>query len=183
MGLTGHFQTSSPVLMLSHYSTTADKTSSLAHGIIPGPSAAATALETALRAGFFGLNLACNAMMWALFTRALAAASSTVRVSVLNTTANFLVTAVLGWMWFDENIGGLWWIGAAGLAGGAAIVGQSRDDEPKVQLESDYHGPEESSLSPIKATSSGEEGSDALLGDMHAGDSDEDNPPSDRRPI
>ena len=67
--------------------------------------------------------------MWALFTRALAAGSSATQVAVLNTSANFLATAALGWAWFGERIGGLWWVGAAGLVGGAAIVGRSRGGE------------------------------------------------------
>ena len=52
------------------------------------------------------MNLAFNAIMWALFTRALTLASSTVRVSVINTSANFMLTAVLGWIMFHESLPG-----------------------------------------------------------------------------
>jgi hypothetical protein len=41
-----------------------------------------------------------------LFSRALTFASSTVRVSVINTSANFMLTAVLGWMIFHESLPG-----------------------------------------------------------------------------
>ena len=44
--------------------------------------------------------------MWALFTRALTLASSTVRVSVINTSANFVITAVLGAVVFEEGLPG-----------------------------------------------------------------------------
>lgn len=44
--------------------------------------------------------------MWGLFTRALTLASSTVRVSVINTSANFMLTALLGWMIFGEELPG-----------------------------------------------------------------------------
>ncbi len=65
--------------------------------------------------------------MWGLFTRALTLASSTVRVSVINTSANFLVTAFLGAMIFSEALPGLWWVGAALLVAGSVIIG-SRDE-------------------------------------------------------
>lgn len=52
------------------------------------------------------MNLAFNAVMWGLFTRALTLASSTVRVSVINTSANFMVTAVLGAIIFREALPG-----------------------------------------------------------------------------
>lgn len=52
------------------------------------------------------MNLAFNAVMWGLFTRALTLASSTVRVSVINTSANFMVTAVLGAIIFSEALPG-----------------------------------------------------------------------------
>ena len=110
-------------------STTAASTTALAHALLPPPSPLAPALELALRALFFGLNLASNAVMWALFTRALAAGSSATRVAVLNTSANFLATAALGWLCFGERSAGLWWAGAAALVGGAAIVGRSRGGE------------------------------------------------------
>lgn len=44
--------------------------------------------------------------MWGLFTRALTLASSTVRVSVINTSANFMLTAVLGFIIFRESLPG-----------------------------------------------------------------------------
>ena len=52
------------------------------------------------------MNLLFNAIMWGLFTRALTLASSTVRVSVINTSANFMLTAVLGWIIFHESLPG-----------------------------------------------------------------------------
>lgn len=44
---------------------------------------------------------------WGLFTRALTLASSTVRVSVINTSANFMLTAVLGFIIFRESLPGM----------------------------------------------------------------------------
>lgn len=62
------------------------------------------------------MNLAFNAVMWGLFTRALTLASSTVRVSVINTSANFFVTAVLGAVVFSEGLPGLYFLLLGSLA-------------------------------------------------------------------
>jgi len=52
------------------------------------------------------MNLLFNAIMWGLLTRALTLASSTVRVSVINTSANFMLTAMLGFFIFRETLPG-----------------------------------------------------------------------------
>ena len=49
-----------------------------------------------------------NGIMWGLFTKALTLATSTVRVSVINTSANFVVTALLGTVVFGESLPGEW---------------------------------------------------------------------------
>ncbi|PWY94084.1 hypothetical protein BO94DRAFT_621537 [Aspergillus sclerotioniger CBS 115572] len=69
------------------------------------------------------LNVLCNIIMWALFTRALTASPSTTKVSITNTAANFLVTAVLGMGVFGERVDGLWWVGAGMMGAGCVIVG------------------------------------------------------------
>jgi hypothetical protein len=67
--------------------------------------------------------------MWGLFTRALTLASSTVRVSVINTSANFITTAILSALIFSENLPGLWWVGAAMLVAGSVIIGMREEKE------------------------------------------------------
>lgn len=67
--------------------------------------------------------------MWGLFTRALTLASSTVRVSIINTSANFIVTAVLSFIIFSESLPGLWWLGAAMLVTGSVIIGMREETE------------------------------------------------------
>ncbi|ORY09645.1 hypothetical protein BCR34DRAFT_366656 [Clohesyomyces aquaticus] len=84
-------------------------------------------VEFGIRGMFFGLNLLFNVVMWGLFTRALTLASSTVRVSVINTSANFMITAVLGALIFSESLPGLWLLGAAFLVAGSVII--SRREE------------------------------------------------------
>lgn len=67
--------------------------------------------------------------MWGLFTRALTLASSTVRVSVINTSTNFFITAVMSALVFGESLPGLWWLGAAMLVAGSVIVGMREEEE------------------------------------------------------
>jgi hypothetical protein len=69
--------------------------------------------------------------MWGLFTRALTLASSTVRVSIINTSANFIVTAVLGALVFSEKLPGKWWLGASMLVAGSVIIGMRDEGEKK----------------------------------------------------
>jgi hypothetical protein len=65
--------------------------------------------------------------MWALFTRALTAAPSTTKVSITNTSANFLVTAILGMIVFGERVRGLWWLGAGMMGAGCILVGMREE--------------------------------------------------------
>ena len=66
--------------------------------------------------------------MWALFTSALTRASSTTRVSIINTSSNFLITALLGLMIFSEKLPPLWWVGAAGLVVGNVVIGRREEE-------------------------------------------------------
>lgn len=115
--------------------------------------------------------------MWGLFTRALTLASSTVRVSVINTSANFMITAVLGFMIFSESLPGLWFLGATLLVAGSVIIGRREEGhkagveattgiEPLLEGEregpggfrdSDEEGEEEVELDRVKDRRNGEE--------------------------
>lgn len=65
--------------------------------------------------------------MWTVFTKALARGHSATQVSVMNTSANFFLTALLGLVVFSEALPPLWWLGAALLVAGNVIIG--RKDE------------------------------------------------------
>lgn len=77
--------------------------------------------------------------MWILFTRALTAATSTTQVSILNTSANFLVTAIMGLIIFGEELPLGWWAGAALLVSGSVVIGareeKARDESTGQQAE------------------------------------------------
>ncbi|KAF2032717.1 hypothetical protein EK21DRAFT_87010 [Setomelanomma holmii] len=113
--------------------TTTELTTSWAGAIaaVFGLSPRNKLVEFAIRGLFFALNLVFNAVMWGLFTRALTLATSTVRVSIINTSANFMVTAVLGALIFSEKLPGVWWLGAAMLVVGSVIIGMREETEKK----------------------------------------------------
>ncbi|RYP80415.1 hypothetical protein DL770_006220 [Monosporascus sp. CRB-9-2] len=96
------------------------------------PCLLASALRDAIRV-FFGLNLALNGVMWTLFTQALASGRSTTQVSIMNTSTNFMITALLGLLIFAESLPPLWWLGAAMLVAGNVIIGRkdegTKDDD------------------------------------------------------
>jgi hypothetical protein len=67
--------------------------------------------------------------MWTLFTQALARGTSTTQVSILNTSSNFIITAVLGFAIFSEALPPLWWLGAGLLVAGNVIAGRKDESE------------------------------------------------------
>jgi drug/metabolite transporter (DMT)-like permease len=105
--------------------TTTSQTNTLSSALstLLGLSANNNIVSFAVRGLFFAMNLLCNAIMWILFTRALTLANSTTQVAILNTSANFMVTALLGMLVFSEGLPLLWWVGAAFLVAGSVIIG------------------------------------------------------------
>lgn len=67
--------------------------------------------------------------MWTLFTKALARGTSTVQVSIINTSSNFMLTAVLGFIIFSESLPPLWFLGAAMLVAGNVIIVRREEEE------------------------------------------------------
>ncbi|RQM08756.1 hypothetical protein DH86_00002468, partial [Scytalidium sp. 3C] len=65
--------------------------------------------------------------MWTLFTKALARGTSTTQVSIINTSSNFMITAILGFIIFGESLPPLWWVGAALLVAGNVIIGRREE--------------------------------------------------------
>ena len=79
--------------------------------------------------------------MWTLFTAALTRSSSTTRVAIINTSANFMITALAGWIVFSERLNGLWWVGAGGLVVGNVVIGRREEEGEKEKV--DGEGAEE----------------------------------------
>ncbi|RDL30754.1 uncharacterized protein BP5553_10099 [Venustampulla echinocandica] len=84
-------------------------------------------VEFVVRAIFFALNLIFNGIMWALFTKALARGTSTTQVSIINTSSNFMITAILGFVIFSESLPPLWFLGAGLLVAGNVIIGRREE--------------------------------------------------------
>ncbi|KAI0185800.1 hypothetical protein EV127DRAFT_440705 [Xylaria flabelliformis] len=123
--------------------TTNDLTAHIAHGIsgVLGLEGSDRVLEIIVRCIFFGLNLFFNGVMWTLFTQALAKGNSTTQVSIMNTSTNFMITAILGFAIFAEALPPLWWVGATLLVAGNVIIGRkdegSADDSDGDRSEDD----------------------------------------------
>ncbi|KAK3318676.1 hypothetical protein B0H66DRAFT_516997 [Apodospora peruviana] len=113
--------------------TTTELTSTFSQGIarLLHLSGVENVIEVMIRCIFFGLNLVFNGVMWTLFTKALTLGNSTTQVSIINTSSNFVITAILGFAIFSESLPPLWWLGAAMLIAGNLIIG--RKDEGSSQ--------------------------------------------------
>ncbi|KAF6820244.1 transcription initiation factor iia small subunit [Colletotrichum sojae] len=131
------------------------------------------AFEYVLRAVFFGLNLVFNGIMWTLFTKALAKGHSTTQVSIMNTSSNFVITALLGLAIFSESLPPLWWAGAALLVAGNVIIG--RKDETAGDKSADYAPlPQQPGLAPADGADEDKDDSEdediVDLGDLNSTD-------------
>ncbi|KAK1750977.1 hypothetical protein QBC47DRAFT_393040 [Echria macrotheca] len=122
--------------------TTTELTTSLSQGLarLLGLSAFEGGIELGVRGTFFGLNLFFNGVMWALFTKALTRGHSTTQVSIINTSANFVITAILGFAIFSEALPPLWWAGAAMLVAGNVIIGRKVEGNSQ-EIEGDGESP------------------------------------------
>ncbi|KAF9583551.1 hypothetical protein BGW38_009196 [Lunasporangiospora selenospora] len=77
----------------------------------------------AVRATCFALIFICNAAMWTLFTKALNRSQSSATITVINSSANFCITALLGYVLFSEPLALQWWFGASLIVLGGVLVG------------------------------------------------------------
>ncbi|KAI1277968.1 hypothetical protein F5Y07DRAFT_398113 [Xylaria sp. FL0933] len=100
-------------------------------------------LEIVVRCAFFGLNILFNIIMWTLFTQALAKGNSTTQVSIMNTSTNFMISALLGLAIFAESLPPLWWAGATLLVAGNVILGRKDGESGGIDAEADAHAQHE----------------------------------------
>ncbi|CAI8021608.1 Transmembrane protein 42 [Geodia barretti] len=89
----------------------------------------------ALRVGSFILLFLSNAVMWALFVRALQGCGSTVEAAVANSGSNFIFTALFGIFLFGESVSLMWWFGASLVVLGLVVIQHGvRDPESDKKL-------------------------------------------------
>ncbi|ORZ01070.1 hypothetical protein BCR43DRAFT_486321 [Syncephalastrum racemosum] len=79
-----------------------------------------------LRGLCFGLIFACNSLMWTLFTKALNAAPSSVQTTTVNGAVNLTVSALLGYLIFEEPLALGWWIGASFILSGTLLLSRAQ---------------------------------------------------------
>jgi drug/metabolite transporter (DMT)-like permease len=106
--------------------TTNDLTTTIATSLsstvnIPLPP---SSVEYALRVAIFAISFFFTGTMWAFYTKALSAAPSAVHANIVNTSSNFIITALLGALIFGEHLPPLWWAGAGLLVSGSVIIGR-----------------------------------------------------------
>ncbi len=85
--------------------------------------------------------------MWTFFTQALAKGHSSTQVSIMNTSTNFMITALLGLVIFSESLPPLWWLGAALLVAGNVIIGRENEGASNKDDDTDGSGLLESTAS------------------------------------
>ncbi|KAJ2365221.1 hypothetical protein IW150_006269 [Coemansia sp. RSA 2607] len=84
-------------------------------------------LATAERAVMVGSIAACNFFMWLFFTKALRFARVTSHVVMLQTVANFAVTALCGVYLFGNALSAQWWAGASMIAAGLVLLNTEKN--------------------------------------------------------
>ncbi|TID26056.1 hypothetical protein E2P81_ATG03827 [Venturia nashicola] len=107
--------------------TTNDLTSSWSATLSNTLPINASLVEVILRIAIGLSSFGLSATMWTFYTKALASSPSAVHVNIVNTTSNFLMTAVLGALIFGEKLPALWFLGAAFLVMGGVIIGRREE--------------------------------------------------------
>ncbi|XP_069716087.1 transmembrane protein 42 isoform X2 [Phaenicophaeus curvirostris] len=79
-------------------------------------------LPVLFRISCVGLVLACNAVMWTVFAKALRLSSSSAAASVTMMASNFICSAILGKLLFGETWTPLWWVGLAVMLCGLMLL-------------------------------------------------------------
>lgn len=85
---------------------------------------------------FFLLIFVCNAIMWTFFTKSLQYCSSSVQATVTNTASNFLFTALVGLVLFNESLSLRWWFGSLLILLGLILInrGNLKDEQTKQNM-------------------------------------------------
>lgn len=87
-------------------------------------------IEPFCRLIVFALMMASNALMLAFFLDALEKENSTLMVTAVSTSVNFVSTGVIGNLLFSEEVSLAWYGGALLTSGGAALVSYSQKSHP-----------------------------------------------------
>ncbi|XP_071173053.1 transmembrane protein 42-like isoform X1 [Mytilus edulis] len=88
---------------------------------------------------FFLMIFVCNGVMWTFFTKSLQYCSSSVEATVTNTASNFLFTAFVGLLLFDETLSLRWWFGSLLILLGLMLInrGNLKDELRKADTKTE----------------------------------------------
>lgn len=81
----------------------------------------------------FGLIFVCNILMWTCFTKSLQLCSSSLEATVINTATNFIASALIGWMFFQDLLGIKWWIGSLLILIGLLLINKGNASTEALQ--------------------------------------------------
>jgi len=91
--------------------------------------------EIIVQGGLGGLWILSNLLMLQTFNKALQNSSTTIQVSIVNTASNFIVTAVIGKVAFDEHLSLVWWCGTTLILAGIYLISSDRNHGGNNKLE------------------------------------------------
>ncbi|KAH3760029.1 hypothetical protein Pelo_8105 [Pelomyxa schiedti] len=77
-----------------------------------------------------GISVAVNGLGATLFASALDMSDSSLRVTALSFSSNFVLTGVVGWLLFHEGIGLKWVCGSALILAGVGILSKQQQHKP-----------------------------------------------------
>ncbi|XP_022904379.1 transmembrane protein 42 [Onthophagus taurus] len=70
----------------------------------------------------FILMLICNACVWTFFVKALQNCKSSLSATLISTSTNYIVTALFGFLIFEEVTSILWWFGSSLVVLGLILI-------------------------------------------------------------
>uniref|UniRef100_A0AAY4E9W4 Transmembrane protein 42 n=1 Tax=Denticeps clupeoides TaxID=299321 RepID=A0AAY4E9W4_9TELE len=88
-------------------------------------------LHIPLRLLCAGLLVACNTVMWTMFSKALRHSRSSARATVTTTASSFISSAFLGRVMFGETHATLWWLGISLTLLGLLVLHGSSSRDPQ----------------------------------------------------
>eukprot|EP00696_Hemimastix_kukwesjijk_P004082 gnl/Hemi2/15023_TR5071_c0_g1_i1.p2 gnl/Hemi2/15023_TR5071_c0_g1~~gnl/Hemi2/15023_TR5071_c0_g1_i1.p2 ORF type:complete len:153 (+),score=52.39 gnl/Hemi2/15023_TR5071_c0_g1_i1:46-459(+) len=90
--------------------------------VLPGAACEGVVGHLLLPGLLFGGMLLCNVVMVNVLAKSLNRTDSTASSMLLNNAANFLLTALLGWLFFRETLTRTWLVGAGLMLIGSFLI-------------------------------------------------------------
>ncbi|XP_055626351.1 transmembrane protein 42 [Toxorhynchites rutilus septentrionalis] len=69
-----------------------------------------------------GIMVLLNACVWRFFVKALHSNGGTLVASLVSAATNYIVSAIIGWMFFHEKTTAVWWFGTVLVLGGLLLI-------------------------------------------------------------